>query len=109
MTFLLGSTEKIAWTFDDTITTYTVRSWTFISIGSSKKKVLARIVGNGSASILASGSDPVIAVEKPATLVLKNVDRSYNGKYEFQVSATFVSRITVVVFVAGKFLLAPTV
>ena len=105
MTFLPGSTAKIEWTFDDKITSDgDFRIWSFTSAdGSFDSTILAYIRGNGSALIRVGF--PVIAVEKPATLVLKNVDNRYDGKYKFRVSAVTDTNSEVVVFIAGKFLL----
>ena len=47
----------------------------------------------------------VIAVEKPATLVLKNVDLRYNGRYKFEVVASSQTSSKVTVVIAGKFVL----
>ena len=104
MTLLPGSTAKIEWTFDDNITVTLIRAWSFTSTdGTFKRTMLARIIGDGSATIFVSF--PVIAVEKPSKLVLKNVDRRYDGKYKFHVLATFNTESEVTVIIVGKFLL----
>jgi hypothetical protein len=40
-----------------------------------------------------------VGIEKPATLILKNVDQSYNGVYQFTV---YGEKRRVRVFIAGK-------
>ena len=56
-----------------------------------------------SMSRIENSSLPCVAIEKPATLVLKNVDIGYNGTYRFD-GGLFRPRSDVTVFVAGKFL-----
>ena len=126
LTFLPGSTEKIQWTFDDDISLRrrgelsVDRSWYFTSSDGSQRERLATIYFDGEPGILNS-SLPGVAIEKPATLVLKNIDLRNNGTYRFQLRNYFrftrlwYSRRTerhkfrhineeneVVVYVAGK-------
>ena len=45
-----------------------------------------------------------ISVIKPATLVLSNVNQSYNGTYRFDlITATEIFTCEIIVFVASKF------
>ncbi len=99
LTFLAGSTARIVWSFDDDIETLSYRKFAF---SDGRQTVwLATIYGD---------EDPKqtslfdIAVEKPATLVLKNVNQTYNGTYQFSLlPSTGVSILSdVVVFIAGK-------
>ena len=116
LTFLPGSTEKIQWTFDDDISLRRRRelfdrSWYFTSSDGSKREPLATIYFDGEPGILNS-SLPGVAIEKPATLVLKNIDLRNNGTYRFQLRNYFSWRKfrhrhineenEVVVYVAGK-------
>ncbi|XP_028397084.1 hemicentin-1-like [Dendronephthya gigantea] len=101
MTMLPGSTGKIVWSFDDDLSVVFSRSWAFTSTdGSFSNTVLTRIAADGAATIFFSF--PVITVEKPATLVLKNVNRSYDGKYKFTLQARSDTSSEVTVFIAEK-------
>ena len=103
MTLLSGSTAKIEWTFDDKITDVIFRVWSFTSTdGTFKSRTLATIRRNDSA--ITRTNFPVVEVEKSGTLVLKNVDRRYDGKYKFSVTADFYSESEVVVIIIGKFI-----
>ena len=63
---------------------------------------LARIYGDDKPHIYNS-SLPEVTVEKPATLILKNVDLRYNGTYLFQLVVLFhYSSAEILVFIAGK-------
>lgn len=89
---LPGSTARIRWTYvGDPNKSY--RTWFFTSRNAgSKEEELA-------------GSSSSHSVEDPATLVLYNVNASYNGKYRFAVivSDGGGSQSSVELFVAGKF------
>ena len=109
LTFLPGSTDKIQWTFDDDISSLryrNYRTWFFTSSNGSRPQRLAAIYSNGEPKIFNS-SLPGVAIEKPATLVLKNIDFKNNGTYRFELRHSFYPgrRFTsneVVVFIAGK-------
>ena len=107
MTFLPGSTAKIQWTFDDDISIWKYRGWRFTSRNGSKVETFAEIYSNDEPRI-SSNSLPGVAIEKPATLVLKNIDLKNNGIYWFvshfdsSTSRDVVHDGEVVVFVAGK-------
>ena len=90
------------WKFNDSLSNPTVRSWSFKRPGSSDNEIIARIIDNGNVQIIAT--NPVIAIEKPSTLVLKNVSRRHIGKYKFQLMALAITDSEVVVKIAGKFL-----
>ena len=97
-----GSTEKLIWTFDSPISTVTYREWHFTSSNGSGT-TLARILDNID-PLLSKPSLILFAVEKPGTLVLKNITISYNGTYKFTVVANGRgSASEVTVFIAGKF------
>ena len=81
VTIIPGSTEKIVWSFDDDIKSFTIRTWTFTPSDGRPQVGLARIQGDGDVQILNTSYE--FAVEKPATLLLENVNLTYNGTYEF--------------------------
>ena len=62
---------------------------------------LASISRDGDAQILTSLYD--VAVEKPGTLVLKNVNLTYNGTYRFSLGPG--GNYVVLVYILGKFLI----
>ena len=100
VTFIPGSTVKIVWFFTDDISSLIFRSWIFTPSDGRPLVRLARIVDDGDVHVLTSSYE--VAVEKPATLVLKNVNVTYNGTYEFSLSAVSVGTSEVVVYIAGK-------
>jgi hypothetical protein len=79
------------------------RAWYFKRKGGSTAEPLATIISNNDPDILKSSLSGVEIV-KPGTLLLKNVNQSYNGIYQFDLAA-FGPRISldVKVFIAGKF------
>ena len=99
VTFIPGSTEKIVWSFTDDIKSFSLRSWTFTPSDGQPEIGLARIIGDGDVQILTTSYE--FAVEKQATLVLKNVNLTYDGKYPFLLSGAISSEV--VVYIAGKF------
>ena len=101
MIFLNGTTARIKWSLIG-VTNIRFRSWSFTSSD-------GRIV-NENLAIIIDDDPPVIrtqllhiTVELPATLVLNNVNKTYNGRYEFNLTAKPNSLVHVVVFIAGKF------
>ena len=101
LTFTAGSTEKIVWSFTDDITTFSTRTWIFTPSNGQSRVGLAKIDGDGDVQIFTTLFE--VAVEKPATLVLKNVNLTYNGTYHFSLIPD-ASPSEVVVYIAGKFL-----
>ena len=101
VTFIPGSTDKIVWSFTDEIKTFTTRTWTFKSSDGRRKVNLALVVGDGDVRKLTFPYE--FAIEKPATLVLKDVNLTHDGKYGFSMSPG--GSAEVVVYIAGKFLL----
>ena len=89
------------WSFDNEIQSSTNRLWIFTPrYGLGLPENLASISGAGAVFIHSSLIQ--FAVEKPATLVLKNVDSSYDGEYLFGLtSAESYSYVTV--SITGKF------
>ena len=102
MTFIPGSTNKIMWSFDNDITEFSSRTWTFTPSDGGSQVGLAIIIGHGDVAKSTTLYD--VAVEKPATLVLKNVNLTYNGTYQFSLSPG-ASASEVVVYIAGKLLI----
>ena len=101
MTFIPGSTEEIAWNFTDDITKLSRRIWIFTPSDGRQQVGLARFEGDGNVEILTTSCD--ITAEKPATLVLKNVNLTYNGTYEFSLSPNGGGSFKVIVYIAGNY------
>ena len=101
MTFAPGSTGRISWSFDYVIDPVTRRIWTFTPSNDQPRVSLATIDNDDPVKILTNLFD--FAVEKPATLVLKNVNLTYNGTYQFILSPSVgVASSAVIVYIAGK-------
>ena len=99
LTISSGSTARILWTFDDNIQSLTRRYWSFTPRNGTWT-VLAYIIGNGPVVPLTSLYD--FEVRKPATLILKNVNETYNGAYKFAlVPSSSPGEDEVTVFIAG--------
>lgn len=62
---------------------------------------------SGSAKIQVYNSSlPEVNIELPATLILKSLDESHNGKYEFAlISSGGFESASIYVFIAGKYFL----
>ena len=101
MILLPGSTARIVWSFTDALKRYSTRTWTFTPSDGQPEVGLAKIIGDGDVEILTTSYQ--VAIEKPATLVLKNVNLTYNGTYRFSLSP-HAGPSDIVVFIAGKFL-----
>ena len=101
MTFIPGSTGKLAWSFTDAIKRFRIRSWIFTPSDGQPQVDLARIIDDGDAEIFTTSYE--VAVEKPATLVLQNVNLTYDGTYRFSLFPGGSSEV--VVFIAGKLLI----
>jgi hypothetical protein len=105
LTFLKEPTVKIKWSLDPVLSTNISRSWSFKSRASGKDETLGEVSRAGDITIVTRLYE--VDIEKPATLVLKNVDERYNGEYKFTLYPGLPgpSISEVVVFIAGKFLL----
>ena len=103
MTFSNESIAKIEWSLDGNLSTtsISIRSWSFRSSSVGKEELLARIIDDDQPAIVTKLYE--IDIEKPATLVLKNVNESYDGTYEFTLISSGTRTSEVVVFIAGKF------
>ena len=93
---------KIKWEFNDAISSLRLRFWYFTSNDGSLTESLASISRNDSTNIETRLFE--VDIERPATLVLKNVNQSYNGVYQFAlIASTGSSTSDVTVFIASKF------
>ena len=100
--FLPGSTGNLTWTFDDDVSTLILRAWFFTRSGGSTSERLATIADDDNRKIRHSSLSGVEII-KPATLLLKNVNQSYDGVYRFQLDGSGPSvSISVRVFIASK-------
>ena len=107
ITVLPGENVNIKWSFNDDVSQVISRAWYFTSSdGSFVDKRLARIIDDENPQIFNSGLSGV-SIVKPATLLLKNVNQTYDGTYRFALSAPGGgSPFEVVVFIASKFLIS---
>ena len=89
------------WSFDeDILRYYASRSWSFIPSSGQFFFEIASIINDG--PVYKRPNSPIdFEIEKPATLVLRNVDSSYAGRYRFLVTGS--SYVDVFVSIAGKF------
>ena len=102
--FLNGSTANITWSFDDKVSTVSFRAWFFTSSdGSIVGKRLGRINDEDKLRIDGNSGLSGVKIIKPATLILENVNQTYNGTYVFDLTAPNGGRSKVVVFIASKF------
>ena len=112
MMFLPGSTAKLQWTYNcsefcDLYWRYRYRrrlDWYFTSSdGGQTERLAGSRIYRDSKPVIYNSSLPDVCVQKPATLILKNVDLRYNGTYLFQLDGLFhYSRAQILVFIAGK-------
>ena len=105
MTFVPGSTGRIVWSFNDKIQPGSRRTWSLVSRDGGQPLILAILDDDNNEDDLTIQTNLYeVAIEKPATLVLKNVNETYNGTYQFILSpASGAGTSNVVVFIAGKF------
>ena len=101
-TFLSGSTGNLTWIFDDEISTLVLRAWYFTRVGGSTQELLATIHDDNVPKIRPSDLSGVEIV-KPATLVLRHVNQSYDGKYRFRIIGSSNQDVDIRVFIASKF------
>ena len=103
MTILNGSTAKIEWSLDPTVdpAAIVIRTWTFKNSRGGKLEPLGSISQAG--DITVSTKLYEVEIKPPATLVLKNVNASYDGKYVFTLLSPGPSKSEVDVIIAGKF------
>ena len=104
MTVLPGENVNITWSFSDDVSKVLARVWYFTSSDDSfVNERLAIILLDGQPQIDLSGLSGV-SIVKPATLLLKNVNETYDGTYRFDLSAPGGSGSSsrVVVSIASK-------
>ena len=103
MTVLPGENVNITWSFNDDVAQLIARAWYFTSSDDSfVNERLAVILLDGEPQIDPSGLSGV-SIVKPATLLLKNVNQTYNGTYRFDLSGPVGGDSQVVVIIASKF------
>ena len=104
MTVLPGDNVNITWSFNDDVSQLLFRAWYFTSSdGSFVDEPVASIFRDGQPQIDSSGLSGV-SIVKPATLLLKNVNQTYNGTYRFDLAGLGGSGSSqVVVIIASKF------
>ena len=98
-----GKDARINWKLNEQVSDLITRVWCFRSSDGGISEVLAFIIRDGQPNI-ENGSLPGVEIEKPATLVLKNVSMRYNGVYSFRISGNVDGTFLVTLFVAGKLL-----
>ena len=105
--FLPGSTGNITWKFDDDLSKILFRYWSFTSSEGSTRRTffVLMLAGNRSQQKICKGVLPKFDIIKPATLVLYNLNQSYDGTYRFRLSLydpvrDFTSEVRV--FIARK-------
>jgi hypothetical protein len=101
---LPGSTARLKWTFIGDPSQVFYSKWYFTRRGGSNIEVIADKFSGGTPTI-ANSSLPGVDIEDAATVVLKKVDKRYNGKYRFTMLSFNATRDSAVVdfFIAGKF------
>ncbi|XP_028399310.1 limbic system-associated membrane protein-like [Dendronephthya gigantea] len=95
-----GLPKEIKWTYNGTAHRV---SWIFTRRNTTGKRTIAFIFRSGEIKIF-NQTLPGASVIKPATLIFKKVDESFNGKYEFElilVDGTFITSY-VNIFIAEK-------
>ena len=95
-----GSTDRIEWTYTG-VTDLQLRTWFFTSSDKKfNKEILAERFRNEYPVLKTTELD--IDIQAPSTLILKNVNITYNGTYRFELSpGSLVSEVSV--FITGKF------
>ena len=81
LVFARGSTERIVWSYDDEIEGLSRRIWSFESSDGKLDEIFAFVDADGGVNMLTSLFE--VAIEKPATLVLRNINETYGGTYKF--------------------------
>ena len=107
----LGSTVKLNWSFDANISEVRIRAWTFLNKNDQEIQgnrflgYLLAVIHNNSDPKIFSYTPFSFAIQKPATLVLKNVSSSNNGSYGFSLGAPGESTdpFYITLFIAGNY------
>ena len=109
--FLPGTTSKIDWSLTVSPSEAQTRTWNFNSSDGSRRGDLTRIIDDMDPGPKDISLLPRFEIEKPATLILMNVDEAYNGMYTFALFRKGVITIDtskVTVYIAGKILRTKT-
>ena len=102
MIFAPGSNARIEWTFF-TKKPLEKRTWYFTSTDGTFDEAELAIIHGMDEPIISNSGLTGVSVEGNATLVLKNVNQSYDGTYLFILSAgPSTDRSPVIVTIAGK-------
>lgn len=105
LTFLPRTTGKIDWSFTVSTSQVRLRTWNFNSSDGSRSGDLTAIFEDAKPGSKNLSLIPRFEIEKPATLILTNVDETYNGVYTFSLQRKSVflpdaSKVTV--YIAGR-------
>ena len=103
ITVISGSTARLKWVIKWNPSEASL-AWYFTRrrVGSKEEEIAVKFRNNP--AIISNSSLPGVKIEPPTTLILKNVDERYNGRYRFSVHVTGASgNAEVDLFIAGKF------
>ena len=103
ITVLPGSTARLKWTFQGD-SSQAILVWYFTRRKHGPKEEELAVKFRSSDATPSNSSLPGVAIEPPATLVLKNVDEHYNGKYRLSVHLAGAGGTAQVdLYIAGMF------
>ena len=103
ITVISGSTARVKWVIKWNPSEASL-AWYFTRrrVGSKEEEIAVKYQTDD--DIISNSSLPGVKIEPPTTLILKNVDERYNGKYRFSAHITGAnSNAEVDLFIAGKF------
>lgn len=83
LTFLPGTTGKIDWSYSGSMSDVLLRIWNFNSSDGSRSGELTAIFQNTGSGIKNTSLIPRFDIEEPVALILRSVDKTYNGMYSF--------------------------
>lgn len=103
-----GTDVEIAWTLNVNIAHVSYRIWSFGRFVTPLKIVWTELAAlNGNKKFFERQNMtalPSFEIKRPASLILKNVNHLYNGRYSFNLGALPIREFSkVTVFVVGKF------
>ena len=98
---------KVQWQFNiQNIKDVKFRSWHFTSSDGTLRNELLATISDDEEAVMETKLLAGLEIEKPATLVLKNVNQSYNGSYKFTIIGTGIdgagSAVTIIIAVTPK-------
>ena len=106
LTFLPGTNGKIDWSYVGAISQIVLRKWFFKSMDGSRRGDLIVIFEDREPVSKNLSLLPRFKIEKPATLILINVDETYNGMYTFVLIrkdySSDIDTSEVTIYIAGK-------